>query len=156
LSFIDYCAEYGRNLPPEEAQRLVKIFLDFEQEKRAIRMDDTDQYNYLRSRIPAGERMIGVVGLSHLDDCMGRNAGINVLLQREGASVAAIEIYDRSGTSDYVAASYANSGQVKRIPPDYTIFLEEDALLAKDDHAVTHPSSAPLAAQSKPPAQGPM
>ena len=155
LSLIEYCAEYGRNLPPEETQRLVKVFLDFQKENRAKRMDDTEQYNYLRSRFPKGERMIGVVGLSHLDDCVGRDAGINALLQREGAGVATIEIYDRPNTQDYLAASYAATGQVKRNPPDYTIFLEEDALLAKGESGVTYPSSAsPAVGQPKPPAQG--
>jgi hypothetical protein len=143
LSILEYIAEYERNLAPEEAQRLLKILSDFQQENRARRMDDTDQYNYLRSRIPAGEGMIGVVGLSHLDDCVGRDAGINIWLKREGASVATIEIYDRPNTSDYVAESYAATGQVKRIEPDYTIFLEEDALLAKGESAVSYPSASP-------------
>lgn len=155
LSILEYIAEYDRNLAPEESQRLLKVLSDFQQENRARRMDDTDQYHYLRNRIPAGEGMIGVVGLSHLDDCFGRDAGINALLQREGASVATIEIYDRPNTLDYMAASYAATGQAKRILPDYTIFLEEDALLAKGDGGVTYPTSAPATTyQPKPPSQG--
>lgn len=155
LSLLEYMAAFDKSLPPEEQQRLLKVLSDFEKVKRANRMDDTAQYNYLRSRIPAGEGMIGVVGMSHLDDSAGKDAGINSWLRREGAKVATIEIYDGSNTQAYVAESYAATGQLKRIQPDYTIFLEEDALLAKGGKTASRPSSAFPAGGSlpKPPLQ---
>lgn len=132
LPLQQYIAEYVQNLPREEQLALVDTFTRFQYAKRISRVDDTEQFNYLRERIPANEGIMGVFGYAHLDDSVATGIGLNSHLEREGAAVTTVEIYNNRNTRDFMDATYAASGAVKRKPPDYTVVLDEDRVLDKN------------------------
>jgi hypothetical protein len=125
LSLKEYTLEYMKALPKEELDKLRKACDDMVTAQRVARTDDTDQYNYLRSRIPAGESMIGLFGLGHLDDSGGQRKGLNFWLEQEGARVTCVELYDNANTRDFIEAEYPLMGMVKRRQPDFTLMMDD-------------------------------
>ena len=152
-----YLEEKARNLPLAEKQRLAACMVRHQQEvARKARLDDTEQFSYLRTRFPATEGIIGVLGFAHLDDSMNTGLGLNAQLESEGATVTTIELYNNRNTRDYMTASYKASGTVKGRLPDFTVILDDDAVLDKK-LAVVDPASIPKTLPkppftSKPPA----
>ncbi|HTK84597.1 MAG TPA: hypothetical protein VL625_05870 [Patescibacteria group bacterium] len=118
--------------PEEERQRLDKIWNDYQEARRQARMDDTAQYEFLRSRFPSGEGIMGVVGLGHLDGNADPAKSITGLLRAEGSEVAVIELYDREDAHAFIKEMYRLTDRVQNSPPDYTVIMDEHALLNAD------------------------
>ncbi len=119
-------------LPDTERARLDKIYEDYQEARRRLRMDDTEQYEFLRGRFPAGEGIMGVVGLGHLDGNMDPSKSITGLLRAEGSEVATIELYDREDAHAFITEMYRLTGRVQNSPPDYTVIMDDHALLNAD------------------------
>jgi hypothetical protein len=149
VPFRKYAADYIAGLPQQEQERLRKVLDDFQLEQRALRMDDSAQHKHLRKRIPAGEAMLGLVGFAHMDDSGGGHMGINMLLEKEGAHVTTVELYDSRNTLEYIRELYALLGLKKPRQPDFTAFLDEGKL---EPRAAT--AAKPNPPQANPPKVG--
>lgn len=132
----DFTVEYLGALPSDERERITKMLNRYEADKRNNRLDDTEQHMMLRLEIPKGEGILGVVGLGHLDDSAGNRRGINYLLEEEGEKVAVVEIYDSRNTCQFVEELQKLHAGENRKPPAFTLILEEDAVVNKDDKPV--------------------
>ena len=141
LPLQQYIAQYVQNLSREEQLALVDTMTKFQYQQRISRVDDTEQFNYLRESIPAGEGIIGLFGYAHLDDSVATGLGLNSHLEREGAAVTTVELYNNRNTLDLMNAIYATSGTVKRKLPEYTIVLDEGAV-QKRELSVADPAAA--------------
>lgn len=120
-------------MPAERRDHFNKLIAEHNRELLQERLDDMPQYEHLRRRINYGDRIMGVAGLGHLDNSVGNGRGINNLLRNDGASVAVIEIYDSRNTQGFTTALQEEVRGIKnRDLPDYTIILEENAVLNRD------------------------
>lgn len=141
VPIVQYITDYFAHLPEAERDRLDKIYDEFQTRRRNERMDDTHQYQYLRSRIPAGEGILGVVGLGHLDNSGNKDCSITRFLREEGAQVTCIELFDQRNSQEFLTELYAASGWIKRSPPDYTIILEQKELLDRNQNPAAWPAA---------------
>lgn len=129
LSAEDYLPVYMASLPEEKRDSIEKAMNAYQQKIMRDRLDDTAQFEHLRESIAPGERMMGVVGLGHLDNGLGNQRGINHLLRAEGERVTTVEIYDKRDTRDFTNALQEEVRGIKnRELPDYTIIMGEDAV----------------------------
>lgn len=154
MSLEDYATQEFKKLPRDEQEKLntksqeflnngqfKKFANDEEQEAaRHKRLDDFEQYAYLRERIPHGEGIMGVVGLSHLDNSLDekrnlRTRGIDDYLAEEGGKVTTIEMHT-SGSKKTMEDMYAQSGVRAVDPPDYTVILDQKAIIAAEDRQI--------------------
>jgi hypothetical protein len=139
VPILQYITDYFTSLPAAERDRLDKIYDDFQTERRNERMDDTRQYQYLRRRIPTDEGILGVVGLGHLDNSGNKDCSITRFLRQEGAEVTCIELFDERNSQDFLNELYTASGWVKRNPPNYTIILQQNELLDRNQRSISWP-----------------
>ncbi|MDB5492453.1 MAG: hypothetical protein JWO78_2302 [Micavibrio sp.] len=128
VPFEQYAFKYIMKLPQEERSRLVGLWMTSEKSKMDLRLDDTEQYNYLDSRMKSGEGLWAIAGFSHLDESAPGSLGLAQHLRQAGAKVTSVEIYDRPETRCYFQACYAMSERVKGRQPDYTIMLDENSI----------------------------
>jgi hypothetical protein len=128
-------------LTDTERQRLDKIYDDYQEARRQLRMDDIEQYQFLRSRFPAGEGIIGVVGLAHLDGNADPAKSITGLLRAEGSEVACIELYDGEDAHAFIKELYRLTGRIQKNPPDYTVIMDDHALLDRTNGRAKWPTS---------------
>lgn len=127
-------------LPDTERQRLDKIYDDFQEARRRLRMDDTEQYQFLRGRFPAGQGIMGVVGLGHLDGNADPAKSITGLLRAEGAEVACIELYDQENALSFIKELYRLTSRIQQSQPDYTVIMDEHALLDRAHQRINWPT----------------
>lgn len=156
MTFREYMADFVSNMPPEEKERLQKAVDAHTQQTMVQRLDDVEQYTYLRSRIPANEGIMGVVGMRHLDNNIDAVAGRRVMgiddyLESEGRKVTSIEVHDRQ-TRGYVAATYAADNTPPRDPPDYTILVDEQKIYPRgsDRPLYEDPATTPQTPAARP------
>lgn len=133
VAMDEYMQQHIASLPPAERDHYNNLMKEYTRELLDARLDDMAQYERLRRRINYGDRIMGVAGLSHLDNSLGNGRGINNLLKNDGASVAVVEIYDSRNTQGFTTALQEEvRGLKNRDLPDYTIILDENAVLNKD------------------------
>ena len=132
LSGEEYTKQHIAGLPEAERDHFNKLLADHQQAFLKERLDDTDLWLHLRGKVQRGERIMGVAGLGHLDNSVGTGMGINNQLKSDGESVTVVEIYDSRQTQSFVTELQKEVRGVKnRDLPDYTIILEENAVLDK-------------------------
>lgn len=91
-------------------------------EFQKARFNDTAQLNYLESRIPHGERMIGFVGVNHLTNPQEIDTGIDDLLRQRGDSVTTISV--ETEKSNIIKKHYSDMYKApEKQPTDYAIDL---------------------------------
>lgn len=132
-SIQEFAADFVSRMPAEERESLLKGLKERQEELQIKRLDDSEQYAYLRQRIPMGEAMMGVVGLKHLDNHLDtkmgvKTRGIDDYLEEEGARVTCIEVHSQR-TLDYFREEYDLNRAAKKDPPDYTIILDDKRIL---------------------------
>lgn len=135
-----YIAQKTRELPEEE---LIKIRRDMDahtEQWRMKRFDDTDQYLYLRERIPPHEGIMGVVGMDHLNNSMDQKAGHKIMgiddyLEAEGKTVTTIEVHSGK-TKGFVREVAAATERLPQDQPDYVINLDQRTIESQRDGAV--------------------
>lgn len=136
VSLQDYALAELEKMPQQEKEHLIKIASESIEDARHARFDDTEQYSYLRERIPHGEGIMGVVGMSHLDNNLDekrhhKTMGIDDYLTAEGARVTTIEMHT-SNTTRTMKNEYDRTGAKALDRPDYTVVLDKNVIMDKD------------------------
>ena len=156
MTYTEYTADFIANMPPEEKERLQNAVEAHTQQIMVQRLDDVEQYNFLRSRIPANEGIMGVVGSRHLDNDIDGVAGHTVMgiddyLESEGRKVTSIEVHDRQ-TQGYVAAINVADNTPPRDPPEYTILVDEQKIYPRggDRPLYEDPAATPQTPAARP------
>lgn len=129
VPLLDYIGREMQKLPADERARLLKVVDDHSEQWQKTRMDDTEQYNYLRNRIPAQDGIIGVVGLAHLNNSANHNApykinSIKDYLEDEGRKVTTIEVHTTNSRA-YMREFYEDTHNTALRRPDYTVNLDQ-------------------------------
>lgn len=148
MRLLNYAADFYEKLPDSEKKSL-KSAVERQMQTNIInRLDDTEQYRYLREKIPLHEGIMGVVGARHLDNGIEALAGRKVMgiddyLESEGKKVTSIEVHDRQ-TKGYLPAENKEQGLVSSDMPDYTILIDEEKIYqAGKDEPINQPSTSP-------------
>lgn len=128
-----FLEEYVANMPQEERDSLMRGLKARQEEMQMRRYDDSEQYSYLRKRIPIGEGIMGVVGFKHLDNNLDAKTGIKTrgiddYLEEEGGRVTSIEVHT-ARTHGYFQEEYQLNRTAKNDPPDYTIIVDQKRIL---------------------------
>ncbi len=123
--------------PPEQRGHLRDMVQKHLDEWWIKRMDDSQQYSYLRERIPQGEGIMGVVGLSHLNNNLDekhnhKTRGIDDYLAEEGTKVTTIEMHT-SKSKEIMQNLYAETGARAVDRPDYTVVLDQKEIISGED-----------------------
>ncbi|QQG35592.1 MAG: hypothetical protein HYS17_08680 [Micavibrio aeruginosavorus] len=147
MSMQEFAVDFVARMPEEERDSLLKGLKARQEELQLQRFDDSEQYSYLRERIPQGEAMMGVVGLKHLDNNLDgkmgvKTRGIDDYLEEEGGRVTSIEVHSQR-TYDYYKEEYQLNRTAKNDPPDYTIILDDKRILDRAGSDVGRLDRAP-------------
>jgi|GEM_PF-6583038 len=133
---------------PETTRTQLHADIQQHQEKwRMSRFDDTEQYLYLRERIPPHESIMGVVGLTHLNNGMDKAAGHKIMgiddhLEAEGKKVTTIEVHTHK--SKGVMADLAQvPGREAEDLPDYVVDLDNRTIADKQGQEIAKLDKAP-------------
>ncbi len=137
MSLQDYAQAELDKMPKDEKEKLMKMAQDHVDSVRHRRMDDSEQYAYLRQRIPQGEGIMGVVGLSHLDNNLDekrnhKTRGIDDYLTEEGGKVTTIEMHT-SKSKEIMQDMYEATGVRAVDRPDYTVILDRKEIMSGED-----------------------
>jgi hypothetical protein len=136
--FSEYREQYIENLTPEERAHLEQDYEEHIAKGMETRFDDSEQYNYLRSRIPMNEGIMGVVGNNHLNN-IHKGQGIDDLLESEETkTVTSVEVHD-SQTRPFMAEVNRLAGTAPSDLPDYTIIIDQQAIYDRDNNLVNGP-----------------
>lgn len=139
-------AEQSAKLPIETLAQLQRD-IEAHQERWAInRVDDTAQFLYLRERVKPNEGIMGVVGMSHLNNSMDQTAGHKIMgiddyLESEGKKVTTIEVHTGK-TKGFTRDLAVETGRIPQDPPDYVIDLDKRTIESQQDGAITGMDSA--------------
>lgn len=131
----DYALQQLRAMPEKEREVLNNAVEEHGRKWESRRMDDTAQYLYLRERIPPHKAIMGVVGMSHLNDTANHNAdrkitGIDDYLEQEGRKVTTIEVHTNR-TRGFTDALNRASDITVSDPPDYVLNLDDRTITAR-------------------------
>lgn len=136
LPLAKYAEEEFEKMPRREREWLTDRVLESGEAERHRRFDDSEQYSYLRGRIPMGEGIMGVVGLGHLDNNLDekrhhKTMGIDDYLVAEGSKVTTIEMHT-TASKKAVDDFYQSTGARKSDLPDFTVLVDRQMILDKD------------------------
>jgi len=135
-----FYAEKIETLPEAEKQHLKKLAEQHIQDIRTARLDDTDQYNYLRQKIPHGERILGIVGGGHLNNISGKPNGIDDLLD---GKVITIETYKDLETWKTMQQHTKDEGRTPTDKPEYVITLDDGKIYDAEGYEIGNLNNIP-------------
>lgn len=125
LEFKEFAQEYFANLPEERKTELEEEANQIIRDMREQRLNDTEQYEYLKQQIENGEGVMGIVGLSHLNNPYGMDIpGIDDLLEQGPGSIATIGIYDNYASEQEMSEHQSSTHGTPQDPTDYTMYLD--------------------------------
>lgn len=130
MSFRDYLAEQVVGLPEEDRNRFLSTFEKYSVPEQD-RLNDFGEARMIMNRVPDGEGVFGIYGMSHLVNAMDPDAawlpGLDDLLERFGDSVGVIAIFPHSSALSYFDSEVRREGPNAKILdlPERTITLKE-------------------------------
>lgn len=140
MTLQQYTMSRMASLPSGEREDLLRQAREHVNKVRHERLDDSEQYSYLRGRIPQNEGIMGLVGLSHLDNNLDfkmekASRGIDDFLEEEGGKVASIELHN-TDSKKAMASTYEEDNAIKLDKPDYTVIIDQNQIFDKQDRVV--------------------